>query len=302
MNTLEAPPIPKHQRIDGIENVPQKPFTFEELSQVIQDKETKLVEGTGTPAQNEEKLLDLYDLLRDVKERYDTNPNIPARTKFLHTSLILTEIAHARVALSLDSSKHLSDTKEQARWHQSTSDFIREVLRTKKPSDARELISAYWDEQEIVFTHPFRQFPQHVLKEHFEKHKSGVLAAVAFETALNEIPHIQMKEHDAKTDAAYAVDYIITAPDKYTFLVQLTSTKNADKSAVDLRVMRGIQSATNEKERKFVMGYSRYAKERHMDVDEFRAVYITMGPGAFDGVTGEPSAEVVNMVTEMFSR
>lgn len=297
MATLEAPQSLHESGAD-------KPFSIQELTQAIYQQEQKLEENSKPESKNTDQLLDLYTLLKETARRNNADSSVSQTKKDLDESLILTEIAHARIAMSPEHSKHLLSAKEQARWHQSTTAFIHDVLQTKSPENAFKLISAYWGEQRAIYTHPFRQFPQDVLRDNFEKHKSGVLAAVAFEIALENMIGWKLDVSNLRLDTAYAIDYVLHSPEGTTYLIQLTSTKAAGSEVVNVGRLRntdGIKGGPRDKRDKFALGVSRYMQERHMSKDSVTALYIEMGHDAFDAITGAPTPKALQEISSSFA-
>lgn len=294
MPTLESPPA---------EQAHDKPYSMIELTTAIYQNESRIAEESNTQQSVNDQLVDLYSLLKDAEQRNNSDPNASVAKKNLHASLILTEIAHARVALIPGGEKYLSNTRELARWHQTTTAFVREVLKTKGRDQAPELISAYWEKQKGIFTHPLRGYSEDALQEGFEKHKQGVLAAVAFEIALENMLGWELKSTDVKIDAGYAIDYMLHSPEGAHYVVQLTSTRAAASEAVDVYRMRDSSSsrAHKDKQSRFAQGAIRYMKDHSLSKDDITALYVILGQHAFDEVTGEPTVEALNEVSEAFA-
>lgn len=289
-HTLEAPPDEKHPAFIEPDSNRTTPYKFAELRDILSEADSRFVDEVEVEGTSETYLTELYTFLKNISGTNASDPNISEAKKYLDESLILTEISRVRFSLYSRERSRLSNTSELSRWHGESTAAIRSVLRLYGPEKAGPALQSYWQEQETLFSRQLPGIPPQELKEEFERHKSGVLAAVAFEEALQESGGWQQLPTNAKLDAARAIDYIVRSPDENIFLIQLTSTKSPVTESGIWRAMTAKRPKNiSEKEARFWRGVNGYVTARRLNPLSVRAVFLTLPQKQFDPTTGMPS-------------
>ncbi|MDP3997622.1 MAG: hypothetical protein Q8P73_03950 [bacterium] len=300
-NPSEVTPAPSSapDQPDHPEQWQDKPYTIPQLREELARIGSTLDEQPLTKEDGTTYLEKLYAFLKHVGAIDNKTPNISTAKKHLDTSLIFTEIARARVGLFAGDRSRLSNTRELSRWHQESSDFLRDTVRLYGEDKSRAAIVSYWQEQEAIFTNQFQQTPSHTLRAEFERHKSGVLAAVAFEDSLRTLEGWRIKHADPKLDAGRAIDYVLESLDGNIFLVQLTSTQSPSAPIAECRMMTSKKPKNiSDKETRFWRGVNSYVPARKLDPEKVKAVFITLSQRYIDDATGTPNQTLRQELTK----
>lgn len=289
---LEAKPEAKQPEFVTL--VPERaaPYKFKELRETLEAADNKFVPRAADNAAGEAFCKELYGLLKDVSET-DQKYGVSETQKRLESATVFTEIARTRHVVYAQERSRLSNTKELARWHSETAAVILNVLRLDGSDKARGSLANFWEIERKIFTKDCPAVPPAELTAAFERHKAGVLAAVAFEESLAAaLPDWKMEPANERLDAGRAIDYKLTSLDGNTFFIQLTSTTKDDVPPADVMEFTAKQKPAHlsAKEARFWRGVNTYVLNKRLDPEKVRAAYVTLSSEYYDSVTGAPSS------------